>query len=136
MKLELKHLTPYLPYGVDVKLGHTIRELTAVSLDSRYFFVTAYKGAREKQMVGIESIIPILRPLSDITKEIEHNGEKFVPLRWFENEGWFGNDLLRGMVKNKYINIETLPYCIVEKLSEWHFDVFGLIDAGIAIERE
>jgi hypothetical protein len=31
-------------------------------------------------MAGIEKIKPILRPLSDLTKEIEVNGEKFIPI--------------------------------------------------------
>lgn len=28
----------------------------------------------------LDRIKPYLRPLSDLTKEIEHNGEKFIPL--------------------------------------------------------
>jgi hypothetical protein len=78
--LTLEHLAPYLPYGIRAIVDETERNLTAVSLDSPFVFVSAWQGSREKEMVSIEDIKPILRPLSDLTKEIEHNGESFVPI--------------------------------------------------------
>ena len=66
MKLELKHLAGYLPYGLkykDIPKGFDgIRELDIKTFDW-----------------CLENGKPILRPLSDLTKEIEVNGEKFVP---------------------------------------------------------
>ena len=81
MKLELKHLAGYLPYGLNLKFVSNY-ELDRLSLkdivvlkqiDEGCVCVNGYK-------TNNKSYIPILRPLSDLTKEIEHNGEKFVPL--------------------------------------------------------
>jgi len=85
MKLELKHLAGYLPYGLKV-----FRENKSVPSDT---FVI--KGATKENVflsenglvvVDIDRIKPILRPLSDLTKEIEVNGEKFVPLEMLLKE--------------------------------------------------
>ena len=65
MNLELKHLASYLEHGLKVKNHvNNITELTVGNLGH-------YLELQVK---------PILRPLSDLTKGIEHNGEKFVPL--------------------------------------------------------
>ena len=73
MKLELKHLAPYLPYGLKMKLlnfpfdGHIrILELDC-GHDFHFYLQNNY-------------VRPFLRPLSDLTKEIEVNGERFVPI--------------------------------------------------------
>lgn len=67
-KLELKNIVGYLPYGLKILNGWgDITTLTCFYLDddnNGVFF----------------NIKPILRPLSDLTKEIEVNGEKFVPI--------------------------------------------------------
>ena len=87
---------------------------------------------------------PILRPLSDLTKEIEHNGERFVPIDelWGQTLGeidsntyddyFFNPDLKTTWICKE--NVLQLEWVVVEKLFEWHFDVFGLIDAGLAID--
>ena len=78
-KLELKHLATYLPYGLKIKLPYGI--LTLGNHPNVH---------KDDQLINYGSVIidqlkPILRPLSDLTKEIEHNGERFVPLmRLFE----------------------------------------------------
>lgn len=94
--------------------------------------------------------IPICRPFSDLTKPIEHKGEKFVPIeRLFFLEG----SQVKFMYKekdsiHKYNRIvafgngvEILPldynlirYKELQKLIEWHFDVADLISKGEAID--
>ena len=73
-ELKLEHLSSYLPYGLNVQSKRTsyprytrIETLTCTILC--HF-----------EVKGLYQIKPILRPLSDLTKEIDHNGEKFVPL--------------------------------------------------------
>jgi len=133
MKLEIKHLAPYLPYGVkvinnthpdDVNLVTGLRDETYfIEQNSRY----AYGD--------IENCKLLLRPLSDLTKEIEINGEKFVPIDWLE-EKYYTLDLHKQCLQ--LINdtgewIYQCDYMLVEHLFEWHFDVFGLIDQNLAI---
>lgn len=52
-QLTIKEIAPYAPFKLKVLLGNNKRDLTAISLDSPFVYVTAYIGAREKQMAGI-----------------------------------------------------------------------------------
>ena len=70
----LKAYSAYLPYGL--KGNFEVSEVVpngpfelrnkTLRVDNLEFFLKYAK--------------PFLRPLSDLTKEIEHNGEKFVPI--------------------------------------------------------
>jgi hypothetical protein len=137
-KLELKHLASYLPYGVKVIHEDEIKEIHGIINDEIYL---SYNDiGTDNNYCFAEDIILILRPLSQLTTEIEHNGEKFVPInviRKFglghvdfittEREGWiedYGNE---GW-------ISRLPYGILEFLLSLHFDIYGLIDKNLAIE--
>jgi hypothetical protein len=122
MKLEIKHLAPYLPYELKYKFNNTI-----------YYY--QHCSTRE---FDYENSKPILRPLSDLTNEIEVNGEKFVPINNIhlaDEEGYFGcgslDDIQQLIISQP---IKKIPYCFVEKLLEWHFDVFGLIENNLAID--
>jgi hypothetical protein len=154
-KLTLQHLSGYLPYGLKIehptlKIGsRTISELknlgqTNIEISHRMF-------------VQISDCKPILHPLSDLTKEIEVNGEKFVPLvkmaiRYANSTGY--NDKI-GMYNGKcycYSKSSELEFRfdghdfllkgqrvqqqfkLFEKLYEWHFDIHGLIDNNLAID--
>ena len=123
MKLELKHLAPYLPYGVAYNYTNS----------DRVSVLTSDVIARREKLRTLDKIRPILRPLSDLTKEIEHNGKTFVPLYFWDDKDRIS---LLASCATEVIYIEYLEYFIFEQLIEWHFDVFGLIDAGLAIERE
>ena len=114
MKLELKHLAPYLPYQVLVGDGRTPFELTEYNFTNVYPYITSL----------------YLRPLSDLTKEIEVNGERFVPREKIAVH-LFEYDFLAMVINRK--NTKGIPFWVVQKLFEWHFDVFGLIEAGLAI---
>lgn len=132
MKLELKHLAPYLPYNLKTDKGRLSLlegdycECKKAMLSTRYI---------------CESIKPILRPLSDLTKEIEVYGEKFLPVN--EILRTFNQSLnhlsteyqIKALQKfNEEVTSQNLPYRYIQKLFEWHFDVFGLIEKGLAID--
>jgi hypothetical protein len=153
MKLELKHLAPYLPYGLNLRIKNYNSLSWSVKLN-----IDNYLNNFDKRYINdnIESIKPILRPLSDLTKEIEVNEEKFVPIyKLFEIQYKDTShvDLIREMYfKINYTftcsshyatametsintkNIQMNNYWKIEKLFEWHFDVFGLIEKGLAID--
>lgn len=142
MKLELKHLSPYLPYKLKV-LDTIIGKEKVMNLG---------QGA-STNWVGIKTILnysdncegnnfvykPILRPLSDLTKEIEHNDEKFIPIDVLNKEVSVG---VKVFSHGTYITMSTSmngfnlfsTYKQMEKLFEWHFDVFGLIEKVLAID--
>lgn len=131
MQLELSHLACYLPYGLKMKVN---------DVQFYGYKVMTLCDKCGLSNIGISTVIdelqdftPILHPLSDLTKEIEHNGEKFVPIERliedFDKHGENGFDF-------SYLNTSPLnyPYYIVQKLFEWHFDVFGLIESGLAVD--
>jgi len=132
MKLELKHIAPYLPYRLNIITGIVRVNLTAVALDSTHVFTTTSLGSRERQMKQINEIKPILRPLSDLTKEIEHNGLKFVPSIILKE--CYGHSVQIAESKYLITPIQLESYTLVSQLFEWHFDIFGLIEKGLAID--
>lgn len=74
-KLELKHLAAYLPYGLKMEI------LDFPTGRKHYRKLKLDLGHDFNYYLQQNKVRPILRPLSDITKEIEVNGEKFVPLK-------------------------------------------------------
>ena len=136
MELERKHLAPYLPYQVGIKRkGYEDKNLFLLGIE--YYDIVHQLGK-----TPIIFIKPVLRPLSQLTQEIEHNGEKFVPIdkiksMWgyetFEYQGYINYAHYFKLEDNKPA-ILHLPYCFIELFLEWHFDIFGLIEKNLAIE--
>ena len=75
MKLELKHLAPYLPYGLEVNANDSdlgIKNFTGEISSWEYYntrFNVWSEYKLESHMVSIKNIKPILRPISSMTKE-------------------------------------------------------------------
>lgn len=120
MKTELKHLAPYLPYGL-----------------KSYVEYDGHKLIKDINVNNVMCIVdgevlskPILRPLSDLTKEIEVNMEKFYP---YEKLHLCYSDVTNFLNDDLWIG-QWWDYEKVTKLFEWHFDVFGLIEKGLAID--
>lgn len=142
MRLEKKHFAAYLPYGLicevinwDAKISRyrtTISELHAVYSDGSCVFHDLVESEQ-----GFQSVRPILRPLTDLTIEIEVNGEKFVPIDWLEDK-YYTLDLhkqcLRLLEEDGENWVNQSDYMLIEYLKEWHFDIFGLITEGLATD--
>lgn len=134
MKLELKHLVPYLPYGLKLYWNDD-KSITGIGFESETDYSNVYELYplatinfiinREPQDLGFKLL---LRPLSDLTKQIEHNGEKFVPTEQILTI--FGVTFLELQV----LEPRELPYEVVRWMHEHHFDTEGLIEAGLAID--
>jgi hypothetical protein len=134
MKLEIKHLAPYLPYDLS-------------------FYYESLDGKKQHSWVLSNDKIdfalqmqnkPILRHLSDLDKELFIDRDYgVIPRKRIDL-------LFRNVNIEKYskrdieLNIDTDDYSqhidlyngflIMQILFEYHFDVFGLIDAGLAID--
>jgi len=130
MKLELKYLAGYLPYDLNTRyLLSNVVNIDQFMDELRYKKLTAANCDFVLQFCK-----PILRPLSDLTKKIEVNGEKFVPIiklnldyDWSDNISIYDFSTITGL------NMEDI-YFVTDSLLEWHFDIYGLIDAGLAID--
>lgn len=128
-KLELKHIAPYLPYGlIYIYEGKKYKCSSTIGLK----FI-GYDDNQDSWHY-IDDCKPILRPLSDLTKEIEANGEKFIPrVKMGLIHDVSGNNILNYRTGDR-INILSLPCYQIEYLFELHFDVFGLIEQDLAID--
>jgi len=109
-------LCSYLPYELKIKVGTKILELSTSHTTSKIHI----------EMVCKKSIYkPILRPLSDICKFINHNGEEMMlSLMGYEFP-------LENLISEEILKME---YNTINLLFELHFDVFGLIEKGLAID--
>jgi len=157
--LKLEHLAPYLPYGLkfimtsdytdefcfedwdgkeeDYKNGAIWQYAGEIDNDL-YIPLSISEGEigrvfrKESTWISINNkgIKPILRPLSDLTKEIEVNGELLIPTSYLlESTGFEIIDY-----KDSIDDISELPYNIISKLCEWHFDIFSLLEKKLAID--
>jgi hypothetical protein len=146
--LTIKHLSPYLPYDLKVKtkIGNLILcQLNNCTKWEAWFYfeqesknkkqIYNFKNLTNSHGIGrgflLKEITPILRPLSDITKEIEVNGKTFVPFQLLREKGFHVSDEWIEEGINDSLNS---AYEFVQLLIEWHFDVFGLIKKGLAID--
>lgn len=156
--LELKHLAPYLPYGLimcqqvtrindeneSVPNYDRGKLLSYLGTDTPYivwyceYQHSGHGYVRNTLLEEMEKqkIKPILRPLSDLTKEIEIDGDKFIPLVKFyvKSVGWKDYKTWLHIMKSTYTNPNYLDFHKTMKLISWHFDVFGLIEKGLAID--
>lgn len=164
-KLELKDICSYLPYGLKcTAMGEwdegedyvdestpKIFTMSGICTDSngeRYV-----EGMYDNDMHTIyfpDDFTPILRPTSDLTKEITHKGETFVPMvkiakilygcdfnyEFGISESGIGVNIYDG---ETYLNstvfwIDKCSISVFDLLFEWHFDTRNLIDKGEAID--
>lgn len=137
-KLELKHLAPYLPYKLKLLVVSKTFGINTESKMEEWLIRDATQPFVKRYRV--KSVKPILRPLLDLTKEIEVNGDKFVPVekmkRMFGGHNiylGFGGVVL-SLNGASGIAITDYPLKFNSLLFEWHFDVFGLIENDLAID--
>ena len=102
MKLEVKHLAPYLPYGLKLQVQGEVMEDKRPILFNMVGIVDGEVLVHRINYIAnveneIEDCFPILRPLSDINTKIEVNGKKFVPIevlgKLYEPNGNFEDDV-------------------------------------------
>jgi hypothetical protein len=119
MKLELKHLAPYLPYGLMCQLTDQskikVAKLCGAYTDNSYAFFDTVESEH-----GYSKIKPILRPLSDLL----HGKYSLLSC----------DVLWHDLQAKRSHNIFKCKYEIIIGLLENHFDVFGLIEKGLAID--
>lgn len=151
MKLELKHLAPYLPYGLTWTLQE-INEFTMTGITKETLYTkegTVLNWSFNINSESPQALFPLLRPLSDLAKEIEIDGVPIIPFdeiyigaeRYNVNTLRYSMYVEYWMMGERFVdhiykikNFDNCPYRIIEKLFEWHFDIYGLIEKGLAID--
>ena len=154
MKLELKHLAPYLPYGLQVEYRGKVTTLDA--LDS-----TGGAFVGENRMVSFVNqrhIKPALRPISSMSKKEAYEfgvlltseadmedkevgigkmvimGSIYPTLMYQDKEDEDYSIMIR-FGSTGISGVYLIPYDAYEWLFNHHFDVFGLINKGLAIKK-
>lgn len=144
---ELKDICGYLPYGLKV-----------MHKNAPQYGTFDLEVGKRRSPSGLsyyveENEIPILRPMSNLTKEITHKGDRFVPIvefikqvnkyfKWDDSRHKIeiGDSCILVMVYSRPLDAwgtEMRLYLTIgrlDKLSEWMFDYRGLIEAGLAID--
>ena len=144
-RLTIKELAPYATHGLRIKLPNgKIKKIKSIDFELRIINF----GWKDTVYLKDETVLPLLRPFSQLTEEIEHNSisiqlepslEKVKPSEliykhWFytiREDGHFSYHIGDGTVIGSLYR--AVPYSLIEILLEWHFDVFGLIDRGLAL---
>jgi len=131
--LKLEHLAPYLPYKL--RIVNVLR-----SGQKESFYEMEVENENDKGILNVlygANQIPVLRPLSDIIKQIDIDGDKFVPLhRLLEESNFNLNEMPADEINSYYAqftDIDFLHYNDALLLIKWHFDVFGLIEKRLAL---
>jgi hypothetical protein len=137
-KLEAKHIAPYLPYKLmfwHTKLKNK-QEMSKMKVRKDGDILVDIESDTLIYISSINDswIKPILRPMSDLTKNIKVDGVDIIPI-----EGMFlpcgEREILTSWAdENKCWLGTQVSYLIYQHLFELHFDVFGLIDKGLAID--
>jgi len=132
MKLELKHLVPYLPYGLQMANGKFVGGIITMNPHSASFKITCSDWWEN---ISDEKYKPILRPMSDLESPADGYSvilEKMV--REAENHCDVYDEWMDSYFENKGNRILQAPFEIIDELFKQHYDVFGLIPAGLAID--
>lgn len=140
MKLELKYLAPYLPYGLQMKVNDGFGEL--IGINKNFLDITDPESVDSGMYVSYADCKPLLRPYEDVIKPIKIGNMTITPAldMWNidakEQDNWltFGKvpEYWRLALRQKPTDLD---YHDVRILFEYHFDVFGLLVNGLAIQK-
>lgn len=114
--------------GRSTNVGRTMYTLHSVPNKCKTVQIAATMY-EDEFYVDIDRFKPILHPLSDLNKEIEHNGERFVPLRrLLERRGFDLSKINQYFVDEHlgfYSDIRLLEIPDAIMLAEWHFNLMN-----------
>lgn len=135
MKIELKHLAGYLPYGLKTinNDNSEIMQLGGLSGDTAELLQIKGLGTEEEycRLSGFDEFKPILRPLSDLTNEdtIAIHGLGSIELELINIEEWT-EELINEIQTGQKFKLSQFEY-----LYSKHFDIHGLIPQNLAIDK-
>lgn len=134
MELELKHVSPYLPYELNLKVDYFVIEkeyLLVVENNSNCFG----NGLNINEVIRFKAKL-LLRPLSQIQSYFEPLWDSDIDVRTYLSEEYitsFGFESIEDVLEHK---VEWWPVGFYTTLLKHHFDVFDLIENRLATIKE
>ena len=122
MKLEIKHLAPYLPYVITCTANDKSFEDHPLMGLIEYNDTALFDFENGEQDYSLKDFKPLLLPLSKLDFSLS---TPFTPY----TQSLMDAD---GGIEE---NIMSCPYEDMLLMLERHYDVFGLIPAGLAIDK-
>lgn len=125
-RVKPQYVTPYTPWGVKLmpRKSFVKPRQSTLQWNSSSLIRDVISGRK----------VMLLHPLGHIRTEIRSSGMWFVPIEilydiWkkeethsFESFEWLWSKT----------ELMHMPHWVIQKLIEWHFDVYGLIGQGLA----
>lgn len=165
-ELKLNHITPYLPYSVEVVEVVRNKVISDPFVVDMINFNGCNIGGKDAALDSFESerafslyqVKPLLRPLSSITIEeayklgvlltseadmedievgvggIDVFGEYYTVVRYQDKVDEEYSFMIQ-FSPIGVVGIDLIPYKAYKWLFKNHFDVFGLIEKGLAIDK-
>ena len=114
MKLELKHLAPYLPYDLKATENGKNTGLVVGLYNKHNLIEVEYEFGNKRSEIDLFK--PVLKPIEDFENEVESSFD---------------------FIKNPKSGVNSqifYPYDFAEYCFKNHYDVFGLIEKGLAVD--
>ena len=136
-QLTLKHLAPYLPYGLKCQWNQS-KQFVLVGLQKGNESVNnelwTWQDGSRYLTVYLYECKPILRPLSDFDGNNLEDIQDFIGFsQWCDAyDDYF--DIWTDNAANTDKLVLQAPYPIIQYFLFNHYDIFGLIPEGLAID--
>lgn len=129
-RIKIEEITPYLPYGLNIFDTESNRSHELIGIDNKKLILRLSRFPY-RTFGCLSEIKPILRPLSDL-----QNKELDFWIEFSEKIDEMQNDYLIDAIVNKYSYTKNIhdSFKIWNVLILMHFDVFNLIERGLAID--
>jgi hypothetical protein len=133
-QLEIKNLAPYLPYGLRIKWNKNIYEMISLRSNERCQLVDKFSD--EVYGVKLLHIKTILRPISELDNLIKKEFEKYDRVKECDMEiiNLFCYENTNTDEPLVDLDLNKLPYECIEYMFRNHYDFFGLVSVGLAID--
>jgi hypothetical protein len=124
-QIKLEEIAGYLPYGLKCKCEGLIYEVEGMR--KKYII---FNNFGDTLSCYYENVKPLLHPLSDLTREIKANKQEFVPI----TELGYMNTPQSTLWLIREVKTGSISFKKMLMLLKWHFDIYNLIDRGLAID--
>ena len=128
-QISIEQLAPYLPYGLQIinEKSGKVSELQAAYNEGDELNLM-FVDQRNSFTYKLWPLKPLLIPLSEFDLSYAYNEINEFHTLGYDN-GLFNDAFSDGF------SVEYLPYNTMVVLLKHHFDVFGLIERGLALNK-